>query len=233
MKLTKLSSNSSLISLEFYESVPDGANFTVVIVRRPFYSIKFSKLKNYEFTLKLNKFTFINTEVKAITENIKSSAQIGISTCIGISMISDPSAVWSLLNSIQLIKYLPLSEEKLPSGIEKFCLGIGDFGLIPNLMEYIFVTDSASEPEERPRAVGISSSVFMLNAGPIIFYLIAGVVAWPFVFIISKLRIGKIALKFGKILDNYRYSFFLRFWIQSFLDIGLFALICLVSVITN
>lgn len=233
LKLVKKSENQYLILLKFFQTLPSGSNVTLNIKQKPLFSTKFSKLKYYEFNIQLNDFTYISDEAKTIEKYSKVYTQIVVNIIAGVSMASNPSNLWTLLNTIQLIKFLPLSQEKLPDSIEKLCLGLGYLNLIPNLFEYVFASDSASEPDERLKAVGIKTLMFWINVGPSAIYFIIGMISWPIIFIISNLDLGEFALKTKKILLNYRYNFFIRFWIQNFVEINLFSLISLLSVKYN
>ena len=66
---------------------------------------------------------------------------------------------------------------------------------------------------------------FFINIGQIILPLIVLICLWPFIAIASKFDMGKLTLKALKFLENYKYSLFLRFWIQAYIDIRVFAII--------
>ena len=159
--------------------------------------------------------------------------QISVSTSIGSAILGSPSSAWALINTIQIIAYIPLSSNPLTTRLRAFKIGLGDFNIIPNAFEYIFSTDSTSEPYLEARNYGIDTSVFWINIGPSFTIFILALLLWPFVYLISKCKLGKISVKMLKILGNYKYSFFLRFWTQLYLDVGVFALVQLKSVINK
>ena len=98
-------------------------------------------------------------------------------------------------------------------------------------MAYAFGNNDTSVPYTEASNFGMDTSVFWVNMGKNITIFLGIVALWPFIYLLSLLKLGKVALKFGNILKNYKYSVFLRFWIQAYLDVGFFSLIQLKAVI--
>ena len=96
-------------------------------------------------------------------------------------------------------------------------------------MKEIFDSDSTSKPIEREQRSGIESSVLWINIGPNTLLFILYIVLIPFVLIGTK--IPYISDRCYVFLENYKFSFFIRFWIQVYLDFGIFSLIQIHSVI--
>ena len=46
---------------------------------------------------------------------------------------------------------------------------------------------------------------------------------FPLVFVLAKINLGKVSIKFKEKLHEYRYDVFIRFWIQTYLNFGVFA----------
>ena len=99
-----------------------------------------------------------------------------------------------------------------------------------NLPKMFYNNKSLSLNHSKARAVGIYISDIWINLGSDITLLIGIIVLFPFVLLISKLKIRYLSNKFQKIKDYYRYSIFLRFFIQKNLAIGIFSFICFESV---
>ena len=146
-------------------------------------------------------------------------------------MFSNPSAGWVLMNSIYMIYFLPLSREPLTTTSTKFCASIGNFKSFFNIAELFLDEDNNEQTFDELRKVGIKTSNFWINTGAYFTFLLGITLASPFIFLISKLKIPIISLKTKEIFLNYKYSFFIRFWLQNYLIIGVYSLISLTLVI--
>jgi hypothetical protein len=103
-----------------------------------------------------------------------------------------------------------------------------DYNLIPNLFEYIISSNSTSEPYENAFKYGIQSSVLLINAGRIILILISCIILAIFLSIICKIFDSFEKLKDLKIRTEY--NFLIRYWIQGYIELGIFSIIQLKSV---
>ena len=217
---------------EFKESISYNTSLSVVL-HKPVYSENNAKLKKYKFMVYLNELIYIDPDIKALIENFDSTSKAMVTTSIGISIVSNPAAAWAMIGTLQLLPYIPLSKYYNDEATIKFFTSAGGFNLIPNVMVYVFDMNSSSVPYERAKIIGIETSVFWINFGKIILLLLILICLWPFVTVASMWKIGKLTLKLLKFLKNYKYSLFLRFWIQAYLDIGVYSIIQLKSVKTS
>ena len=152
-------------------------------------------------------------------------------SAIAIGIVSNPSAAWAVLNTIQLISLMPLNYNPLTTGIKEFCSSLGGYSFISNPMPYIFSRDIYDPAYEEAKEYGITTSCFWINIGPTIAVFVGMLILWLIVWILTKINFGKIILKLIKNLGNYRYSVFLRFLAQAYLNTGLFSFIQVKSVI--
>ena len=232
--VTLLKANLTVFSfsLSFKNEVKENTDLQLLIQLDKVYSIAGSQLKNYLLSSKLPAFSPDLKESPIILlGSTQSIAQAGVSSSVGASLMSNPAAAWSLVNSIQLIIFLPLNNNKMTPTLRTFLSGFSGYNLLPNYFERIFNGRSCTEPYLEARKYGIKSSVFFLNTGKIFCIFIIILLIWPVILVLSKCEIGKITAKAIKILGNYKYSFFLRFWIQSYLEILVYSLIQLKSVL--
>ena len=58
-----------------------------------------------------------------------------------------------------------------------------------------------------------------------VFFLIL----WPALYCISTINVKWISKRFRILSKNYRYGYFIRFWVQSYLDFGIFSLLSLTN----
>ncbi|OMJ67888.1 hypothetical protein SteCoe_34826 [Stentor coeruleus] len=224
--------SSYLLIPKFTENIPINTKFSIKIIKNQIFSTKDSQLENKDFEGVLNELEVIvlNPNIQVIVETSKASSQIAVSSSLGMSITSNPAAAWAMINTIQLITYLPLNNNPLTAGIKKFCVSIGKYNIVPSPMHAFFNANSSSEPYSEAKIYGFKTSVFWINFGPSTVILVVSILLIPYIYLASKIKMSE-KMKFDKLLSSYKYGFFLRFWIQSYLDVGFFSLIQLKSTI--
>ena len=189
----------------------------------PIYSSNNSVLKSYEYY-----GDFLPSPATPFAKAIKSTMKGVMSSTFASSMLSNPASCWILLNTIQIIIYLPLSPLKYPSKILEFLQSLAGYSIVPNLMEFLFDAETSSNPDQRLERVGLSTTVFWINVGQSFVMLIFNLILWPFLFAGSKLPyLSPFCIK---LMRNYRYNLFIRFWVEVYLELGLFSMIQIQSV---
>lgn len=227
-KLYKLTNKDYLFQLNFINQPISQCYLSLIILKKPLLSTTNKTLNNYYYSTYIS-FKIVNKAKIAA----KAASQVVVGASLGASLISNPSAAWILINTIEVISYIPLSDPPLSDRLIGFFQGIGSFNPTPNFAEDIFDSNSTETPYYEAYKYGFSTSVFLLNTSPTLAVFFIVCFCWPLLLLFSKLEIGKISIKMIKILSNYKYSFFLRFWAQSFLIITLSAIIQIRSVFYN
>ena len=232
---TSRSLTSYSLELLFAKNIPKGLEFTLTI-GSPLYSVSNIELRSYILEGAL--FAYSPSYSFATVETLanSSSSSVGSMLCAAIAnaIISNPAASWALINNIQLLSYLPLSSNPLTPNLQNFCTSMNSKNIIPNVFQYLLDPNCTSAPYMQARKYGMISSVFWINMGCDMIGIMGFMIIWPFVWVLSKIKIKKaISDKFSSYLMAYRYSVFLRFLIQAYLDIGIFSLVQLISVIFN
>lgn len=228
----KKDSTKYYLPLKFLENVDDGTSLNLTITENPLKSLNYKILKNYTFTDKLHGFLATSIALASVANATEAAAQIAVASSLGTAIVSNPTAAWTLINTIQIISYIPLNSNTMPDGLKAFITGLGGYtGIIPNPFIFIFDSGTSTSPYLEARNFGTNTSVFWINIGPAMTTFLLIVSMWPIFYLLSKFQLGKISLKIFKLLGNYRYNFFLRFWTQAYLDVGFAALIQLRSVI--
>ena len=226
------SSQVYLISILFEQSVPSKSKFMLKL-EEPILSQNDSILFEYNYSGRFYEFKYISETMKILIKKTEStSLSLNIGT-ISLALLSNPSAAWVLLTTIQFLYFLPLGQSSLTHGSVKLCKAIGKFNGKMNLPKMLYKENSLSLPSSKAREIGIDTSDFWINLGSDITLLIGIIVLFPFVLLLSKLKIRFLSSKFQKIKEYYRYSVFLRFFIQKNLAIGIFSFICFESVSCN
>lgn len=227
--LTEITKKLYLISFVFKESLKNNTEFKLKL-NEPIISYNGSLLENYEYSGNLFEYTFIPVYFRNLFEKSTAASKSVITFSILSSVISNPAAAWALVSTLQIIPYIPIVKSGATSNIKVFCSAMGNFNMLPNVVEYIFDSNSASGPFEEAQNIGFTSSLFFINFGKQILIFIGTLLIWPIVKLFQIINLGMLSSKIKKILKNYKYSFFIRFWIQSILDVGFYAIIQLKSV---
>jgi hypothetical protein len=191
-----------------------------------------SQLKDYITYAKLPSYNpnIQKSSIQVIISSATPIINIATLSSIGFTLFLNPSATWTLLNFIQILIYMPLNSNKMTPNLRIFLTGFTGFNILPDILGSKVDGKASSSPYLEARRYGVESSVFLKNTGKIFMIFGTAIVAWPFLFALSRCGCEKIALKAMKILENYRYNFFLRFWIQNYLDILIYSLVQVRSV---
>jgi hypothetical protein len=133
------------------------------------------------------------------------------------------SSAWVLINSIQIIGYIPMMNIELPIGLSSFLKSVLDLKSIPNLFQY-FISDDSPLNFQSARRVGKHSSLFLVNGGQLITILLLMLALWPGIYLASKAPYAKMAKRLCEVSANYKWSFFIRFAIEGYLQLTFAAL---------
>ena len=220
--LTKKNEKEYIVDLKETQIFTISSAFSLEI-SSPLYSSNNSMLKNYEYYGDLSP-----SPKTQFAKAMKSTMKGVMTSTFASAMVSNPASCWILINTIQIIIYLPLSPINYSTKILEFLQALAGYSILPNLMEYMFDAETSSKPIQRFQRVGLSTTVFWINIGQNFVMLIFNLSIWPFLILGSKFPY--ISGPCFKLLQNYKYSLFLRFWIEVYLELGLFSLIQIQSV---
>jgi hypothetical protein len=126
-------------------------------------------------------------------------------------------------HNIQIVGYIPMMHIDLPIRLSSFFISVRDFNLVPNAFEY-FVTDDSPQNIKSACRVGIDSSLFIMNAGELFTTFLLMLLFWPVSWLLSKSSNPKFAKYFYDVSSRFRWSFFIRFLTEGYIDLTLAAL---------
>jgi hypothetical protein len=221
-KLTKASYKLTLVDKITSRS---RLNFTLIILYRPLYSVDAAEIKKYVYSSDLNQ-----KNVSQLNQRVSTASQIAAGAAFATSVVSNPATCWIVLNTIQLITYLPLASINYSEDSLDFFQAIGSYNTMPDFIEPLISRTSSEPPGERMERVGIESSVFWANFGKSAIVLLVYIGIIPLLLLGTAFRLTRI--RSLNALKNYGFSVFIRFFIQTYLDICLFSLIQMISVKT-
>ena len=136
-------------------------------------------------------------------------------------LASNPSGLWLMVNTIQLLTYIPISSNPLTPSLRGFFKGLNLAIKIPSIFDILIKENESPNPNKYSSDYGFESGLFLINAGFTVMILCILLVMWPFFWVLSRSRI----LCFQKVckflLEKYKFTLLLRLWIQSYLDISI------------
>ena len=158
------------------------------------------------------------TQVNIISKLI---ATLSILTCIISSLLNHSKIyLWLTINSLQTLSYLPLLNIKISHFLFEFLSNLHPLSLLnlPQLQSQIFNCDTVSINPNFYH-YGFRCKYFLHNSIQI-FLLFITCSAFSGILLIMQLFPSK-NLKFWSLslLKSYKFSFFIRFWIQAYIDL--------------
>ena len=160
--------------------------------------------------------------------DVKQGIKAAVLTASAAAFSSNPSALYSILNTIQMIIFMPLNSVKYPEKLRKLSSSLIVYNVVPNFFGYCFDSNSTSVPYREAYQFGIQSSVIFLNAGALF------TIFFAFLFILGALiAFEKMFPKNQKLAEmklKSQFGLFLTVWIQGYLEFGIYSIIQLKSV---
>jgi hypothetical protein len=216
--LKKLTKISYKITLDDNIQSKSRLEFTLIILYNPLYSVNSAELKKYIYSSELNQ-----QNSSSVNKELSTACQLAAGAVLATSLVSNPTTSWIALNTIQLITYLPLASIDFSEEMLNFLQAIGSYNTMPELIGSYISTTSSKKPGKRYNRVGIETSVFWVNFGKCAILLMIYLAFIPVMLLGLLFRATR--SRSLKILQNYWLSVFLRFFIQTYLDICLLSLI--------
>jgi hypothetical protein len=164
-------------------------------------------------------------ESTAVNVHSKTKTTVQVSTSCSFTLgFFSPSALWSYLNTIQMLSYLAMLNIELPLPLFALLTGSLDFNPLPNILSYVMPKEGPL-PIYRAILIGYDTSQLIYNIGSIIFMLFLFLLAYPLLLLIQRLvkPKGKIYNLAGKGIANYRWNVFTRLIIQTYIELELAA----------
>ena len=214
-----------LIKLNFGEDIKKDKKIKIEINKQTV-SIKNSLL--YSNSFEYETFEYLTEATKNFRSNEKfgslmSQILISIAAFTGVFNSNNPSSLWGFVSWIQYMCYLRLLGFDLPSRFEGLLKGLTDYNMIPNVFSTMIETEPISVPNKYIKNYGFDTSYIIVNAGKFFLAFIA-IICMNFLLGLIKLCIKCIKSslfkeKIDESLGTYKFNKYLRFWIQSYLDI--------------
>lgn len=183
--------------------------------------------------MNLSYIPYIFPSMPTITNIASESSKVTIGVSVSVltaGILSSPSFLWALMSSKDIIAYLPLNRFSYTENIIDTLPKVSALNSAFNPGKYIFSLSSKRKPYLEARHFDIKTSYFLCNCGMWFAFFFLYVSMIPLLYIGTYIKKEIIRKKCQTLLSNYRYSFFLRFWVQAYTNIGFLSIIQLRSV---
>ncbi|CAG9335179.1 unnamed protein product [Blepharisma stoltei] len=223
-KLEKMNNTCYYISLAISEKISKGTLATVQFKDlSKVKSISNGILNSSEISASLNSYD--PTSNSPVTESVSSQSQAISQTTVSIvasmSIInSSSSSLWCLMNTLQILSYMTLSGIPFSSKMRSFLNNLSSFNLFPNVFPYFIDKNKGNTPYSQAEEFGFDTDLILINQGNDFTLLLGSIAALPLILYFSRCSHRWIGKKFTKRLGDYQYAFYLRFWIQCYLELG-------------
>jgi hypothetical protein len=225
--MTVESNDHYLLELDLPEEIKKGTKVKISI-SKPLKSVNNSLLTNYDievtlFPQKASAGATLIAQAKALAQQGVSS---GLSAAMGTSALSfDPTSFFSFLSTAEMYYPLSLFSCDLPEDLSVFLASLRVQSMMPNIFAYGIDKDSGSEIPEKFKKLGFKSNLLLVNTGV---NLTIGII---FLIIMALIKIMSYSQKLKpyvkKIRQMFEFGIFLKFWVQSFLEFMLGAILTL------
>jgi Concanavalin A-like lectin/glucanases superfamily len=180
----------------------------------------------YNTTLSVNLFETSSfssqqqLQVKIAAAKVLASqgATIGLSVALGLGFINlDPSSLFNFMNTAEIFYSTTLFNLNFDPILSEFLIGMRIQSKIPKIFSYIIPEEEGWTMSTKYIKYGYPTNLFLLNTGSQLCFLFLLLLLAFGIFILSKKEFFKKLLK--PIVPIFRYGVFLRFWVQTFLEI--------------
>lgn len=163
------------------------------------------------------------TQAEQQASAVQATTSTAIVTAMTVSTIAgmtsgNMSSAWSLINTIQMLAYIPMMNIDLPIQLSSFFKALFSYNLVPNIFNY-FIHDDSPRNSRSARRDDIDSTLFLVNAGQLLSSLLVGLAIAPFIWLLSIINVRRIKEFFESMLQSYCWNYFIRFALEAYLEI--------------
>ena len=222
-QLQKTKDHLYSIIMEFKDYVEPGEvvylNFTQPVVGS-------GKQVLFNTTLQGELFEFITKKDERFQVVAETITYIALAIGISISILtSNPSSLWLIINTVQILSFIPVTNAPLTSRLDVFFKGLNNIEIMPNPFDFFEHSEEGNNTHAPSKDYGYETNLFLKNSGQSLTLLFIVLVALPLVWGFSKCKSERIRKVFLGILREYRYGVMVRFWIEAYLELTVSAFI--------
>ena len=144
-----------------------------------------------------------------------------VSTAVSSVFTGNSGGLWMLINSMQLLTYIPLSYIPLPPTTRSLLTGTNSFSILPNLW-FFLPTENTGLPKHAVD-FGFKSSLFLYNSSAV-FTSFLGFSLWLGLILLLKLiPYLPIQIYANEKLKGFKWNYVIRFWIEVYMQLAIAA----------
>ncbi|CAG9335181.1 unnamed protein product [Blepharisma stoltei] len=223
-KLEKMNNTCYYISLAISEKISKGTLAIIQFIDLSIVkSVSNGILNSSEISASLNSYDPASNSpvTESVSSQSQTTSQAAVSVVASISILnSNPSSLWCLINTLQILSYMTLSGIPFSSKMRSFLNNLNSFNLFPNVFQYFIDKNKGNTPYSQAEEFGFDTDLILINQGNDFTLLLGSIAALPLILYFSRCSNRWIGNKFTKRLKDYQYAFYLRFWIQCYLELG-------------
>ncbi|CAG9326437.1 unnamed protein product [Blepharisma stoltei] len=198
------------------------------------FSINDAVLTTHGLVGYLYKYDYTSPYIESISQQAKTSSQVAVSAVMVSSFVSmNPSSLWTMMNTIEILSFITLSSISITPALYAFLKSLNNYNIVPNFFADFIDQSEGIKPYKEAYNYGYETNLLLLNSGNIIETFLAIILCFPLVAFLSKCSQRWIGRRFTDALKDYKYSVFVRFWLQNYIEIGATALIGLLDFATG
>ena len=175
----------------------------------------------------------VTTLVHSIAGTVTTTATCAFTSTSVLN--SNPASLWSFINTIQMIIFIYVTKIQLGSHASGLLLGMRKYNIFPNCFDYLGITFKGSHQFANAKALGFATNSVLGNTGQwitcFLFFISLYYIMhfWCIVLEKTKYKESVISKALSSKCSSYKYGFFLRFWIQAYIEICVACIIALYS----
>jgi hypothetical protein len=207
------------------DDIEAGSIFTVILKNQKLKSKKNSLYYKTDLSVKLFEVNAENPIVESLLSAAKKVVMASLAVTATFGIFGSTSFFWILLNTLQILTYLPLNSTPYTETLIKFFTFMNLLNLFPSISELLGIDINHSDPYLEARRYDIDSNLFLINVDIIVVQFMINVT------IILLLVLGMLTLggswkaRCYRWLQRYRYGYFLRLLTGIYLDFLIFSLV--------
>ena len=176
--------------------------------------------------------TKLDNKIESSKQMAAAGTTTGASAAIGLGLLNfDPSSIFDFLNTAEMFYSVYLFNFSLNPILSEFLIGLRIQKSIPNVLNMIEGLPKDHEVPAKLKKFGYKSTFCLINIGIQLTTLCAIFVVWLLVYFLAK--ISKFKGILGSVYDHLTYGIFLRFWLQTFLEVLISAGLAFVYLCTD
>lgn len=138
----------------------------------------------------------------------------------------NPISMFSLLNQLQLITFIPMVNVTLPDQFANSLLGLNVNEFVFNPFDHLYDVNKANKPPTFIAISGFETSLFLLNSSSLVLTSIWIIASYTVVTLLANIiSLPTIQYSLAHLQVKYHWEVLLRTWIQLYLDVGVCSLL--------